>query len=481
MRPTRRSRAAVAVAVLFAVLAIVFDHPVLLFGTVGVGVWLLIAQYDAARAFVRIDDDLVVSVTPAREQLIVTESTDVTVSAELQTPSTATVTVTAEPPVGTTVVDGSTTLTLASGERSASTTFVFEPSVAGEFAVPPVAVELTDAHRSFAQVTSKPVDASLLVEPRRMRDVHVGRGGDRASSAFGTHPAQRGASGLVPAGLREFAPGDTIARIDWKTTARLRYPHVREFERDDSQQTMLVVDHRTTMAVGRQGETMLDYAREVALGLVSTAEAADDPIGCYTVGDGGVTFRRQPTTKASGFAALRSELRTLNPTEPTEPTTSSSPDDGPVIRPITARTAATRLRSDQSDFATRLAPFFQTSDAYVRRIESDPLFEAVRRVRNHVRGTRSTVILTDDTERKRLRETVQAARRDDDAVLVFITPRILFEPTDVGTVERDYERYVAFEEFRRQLDHLPRVSAFEVGPGDRLDEILSQERTTESR
>ena len=37
-----------------------------------------------------------------------------------------------------------------------------------------------------------------------------------------------------------------------------------------------------------------------------------------------------------------------------------------------------------------------------------------------------------------------------------------------------YESYVDFEEFRRELSRLPRVTAFEVGPSDRLEAVLSE-------
>jgi len=59
---------------------------------------------------------------------------------------------------------------------------------------------------------------------------------------------------------------------------------------------------------------------------------------------------------------------------------------------------------------------------------------------------------------------------------VFLTPSILFDPGGLVDLEAAYDRYVEFEEFRRDLARLPGVSAFEVGPGDRLDAVLATGR-----
>jgi hypothetical protein len=76
---------------------------------------------------------------------------------------------------------------------------------------------------------------------------------------------------------------------------------------------------------------------------------------------------------------------------------------------------------------------------------------------------------------------VKLARRDEGEVLVFLTPQVLFEPGGLADMEDAYERYVDFEEFRRELARLERVSAFEIAPGDRLEGVLAAGRHTRSR
>jgi hypothetical protein len=90
----------------------------------------------------------------------------------------------------------------------------------------------------------------------------------------------------------------------------------------------------------------------------------------------------------------------------------------------------------------------------------------------------SVVILTDDTDPKRLWDLVQYCRGTVDQVMLFLTPHVLFEPGGLDDLETAYERYLEFEEFRRELDGLPNVTAFEVGPGDRLDAIINARRET---
>lgn len=66
-------------------------------------------------------------------------------------------------------------------------------------------------------------------------------------------------------------------------------------------------------------------------------------------------------------------------------------------------------------------------------------------------------------------------------MLVFLAPTVLFEEGGLSDVGNAYERYRDFERFRRQLARLDRVSAFEMGPGDRLTTILSSGAQTQRR
>ena len=84
------------------------------------------------------------------------------------------------------------------------------------------------------------------------------------------------------------------------------------------------------------------------------------------------------------------------------------------------------------------------------------------------------MLLTDDANRRELREAVEAARHRSSQVVVFLAPRVLFEPGALGDLSAAYERYVDFESFRRSLDGLDGVSVFEVNPGNRSRRLRSE-------
>jgi uncharacterized protein (DUF58 family) len=49
-----------------------------------------------------------------------------------------------------------------------------------------------------------------------------------------------------PSGLREYVAGDPIRRIDWKTTARVRVPHVRTYDHTVDQYMVVLLDAATS-------------------------------------------------------------------------------------------------------------------------------------------------------------------------------------------------------------------------------------------
>jgi len=92
--------------------------------------------------------------------------------------------------------------------------------------------------------------------------------------------------------------------------------------------------------------------------------------------------------------------------------------------------------------------------------------------------TQLTVIITSDYNRSQLRETVRTAVRGNNAVLVFLTPEVLFEPSGLSDIDQLYDRYETFEEFRTQLERIGPVVAYELAPGGRLAAVLSARSQT---
>ena len=303
------------------------------------------------------------------------------------------------------------------------------------------------------------------------------------------------------------------------------------------------MDHRGTLSVGPPGQSKLEYLREVALATIDGARGADDPLGLLTVGDGGITGWHGLHSAAADHRTLRRWLFDLEPTatvesadsaaertsrlaagaapadgEATEdgagPTDGAPPEDGvtsedggpledggaagsgttrsrpsrPPGTGVSRRTTTadvTRhlvaLEGDDDAFAETLGPFLEARQTYRERIESDPLYTAVRTAIAQQRGFVWTALFTDDARPAELRETVKLARANGNEVAVFLAPTVLYEPGGLADVERAYERYVAFERLRRDLSRMERVTALEVGPGDRLATVLEAGRSRGGR
>ncbi|QSW98248.1 DUF58 domain-containing protein [Haloterrigena alkaliphila] len=484
MYPTRRLWAVAGLAVFLAAFAVVTARPLLLGGAGLVGSWIAVRQYRFYRTLEETVDGLTVEQSIARTGVRTNDTVPVTLSATLEAPSPLVVAVEAELPTGT-AADEPLALSLDASETGADRTIDVTWPVAGRHRFDEPTVTLTDGHlRETVSLGSTPV---VTVEPRGPRTIHVGEGGDRIATAYGEHETGRLGGGIEPAELREYVPGDTADRIDWKATARLATPHVREYEAESDRQTLLVVDHRESLATGRPGETELDYLREVALATAASARRLGDPVGLRTVGDEGVTFSLEPATTPAAYDRIRRRLLDLEPT--VDPSTPGGHVDGVdrdrrrfggstprTVGGFTAADARSKLSAlgDETDaFASTLRPFYATREGYRERIESDPLYGAVRAAHRDRTGGRWTILFTDDSRPAEVRETVKLARGNGNSVLVLLAPTVLYEPGGLADVEDAYDRYVEFEELRRDLSRIPRVTALEVGPRDRLSAVLS--------
>ncbi|WP_227356321.1 DUF58 domain-containing protein [Haladaptatus salinisoli] len=470
MEFTRHYVAGIGLGVFLTGGAVVLARPLLLGGAVGIFAWLLARQY----LFVRTARETVenLSVTQSLERETVSRGEEVGVGLTAELPDTAAVRldVEADPPVAAAGSDATERgATILTGDRAATTTYSVTMPVAGSFEFAAPTVTLTDRANLFRTAVTAGEARTITVDARAPEDIHVGIGGERVAGEYGEYKTSGRGIGIDPEEIREYVPGDSLRRIDWKATARLAHPHVREFEPQIDLRTAILIDHGESMATGAEGRTKLDYARQVAISLVSYAFSEGEPLGLYAVDESGLTAKHPPSANRSHYVTVRRWLYGLD--------TSVSPATGvtpaPVRRsPARAQRAMDHLRADDSPFGTRLRPFFGESESYRRRVETDSLYDVTRTELVRLRGTVVTVLLTDDTNRSEVSETVKLARRRNDAVLVFLTPSVLFAETGVADVENIYDRYVNFESFRRELAGLNGVQAFEVGPRDELERLL---------
>jgi uncharacterized protein (DUF58 family) len=480
MKATRRLWAIGGLAAVLAALAAVLGRALPLLGTVLLGAWVLSRQYLFYRESTALVSDLSVSQVPARTLIRTDETTAVTLTVTIDRPLTLDCTIQAGLPPAT-VSEGSETVSLDPGETAAETTVDVRWPVAGRHAFRQAHVTVRDG--LFEQTVPVGETAAVTVQPRGPRNVHVGEGGDQALLAYGEHAADHPGSGVEPAELREYLPGDSASRIDWNATARLDTPYIREYEAETDQETLLVVDHRNTLAAGPPAETKLAYLREVALAFVDSAKGLDDPLGMVSVGDEGITSRFEPTTTTSHYNAIRRTLLGLEPTADA-PTGPGVEDVSGAFRGLSqvstvqgtmegARDSLVALEGGRDQFSTTLRPFYDSQQYYRTHLEEQPLLGAVRATLARRSGQQVAIICTDDSNPRELRETATLAARNGGQALLLVAPTVLYETGTVRELEARYEQYVAFEELRRELSALDRVTALEVGPGDRLAAVLA--------
>jgi uncharacterized protein (DUF58 family) len=475
MRVSSRYWAGVALTGVLTAFALVLQRPVPLIGAAGLGTWLLAHQYRFVRQTRRTVDGLTVEQTSSRERVTKDEPFTVRVAASLDHPSSLDVAVTSRPSVSVTDVGrDERRCRLEPGDQEATTTLTAAGTVAGHITFDYPEATLTDPFGFFGETVTVGHPLDVQVETRAPRDLHVGAGGERLAIGYGEHDTMQLGAGLEPAEIREYAPGDEMRRIDWKATARLNYPHVRKYERKTPRRTTLVVDHRAKMGTGPRGEQMLDYARDVALLFLNNASTHEDPVSLYAVGDEGLTVEEEFGAGLDQYNRLRQRLDDLTPTSDAD--VGDRANDELVTHPARARRRAERLSSGTTAFDRTLRPYVAERDAYVRRLETRPLFAAVRSHAADLRQSTWTILLTDDSGRAEVHDAVKLARRGDGHVAVFLTPSVLFEDDARSDPKVAYRRYRDFEQFRRKLSEMDDVTAFEVAPGGRLEAVLSAGR-----
>ena len=484
MEPTRRCWTVAGLGLFLAGFAVVLVRPLLLVGVVGLGGNLLARQYRFLRAVQTVEDRLHVEQSVGRERVATERSLRVDLEATVagEGPLPVSATVEAAPPVGATGDRAETrAVRLPPKMDRAHTAFEVSFPVAGlqTFEAPRVSLESPGGlFRTTFETGTRP---TVTVEAPRPGPIHVGEGGEPISAGMGEHTGGDIGPGFEPAEIREYQPGDPARHIDWKATARLDHPHVQEFEAETGQVLTLLVDHRQKMAIGPAGETKLDYARELALGFVASAQDLNDPLGLYAVGNEGFTARYPPHGSRAHYGRLRSVLRELEPTPSTTPESDQPRFPSFEHGPDDARRVASALADDDTAFGRTIRPYVAAQERYVERLGEDPLFETARAHLPEAHEGRWTVLLTDDTDRAGVRQAVEAVRRRNAHALVFLLPTVLFEPGGLSDLEAAYDRYSEFEEYRTTLASLPRVSAFEVGPRDRIDALFAARRRRRAR
>lgn len=121
-----------------------------------------------------------------------------------------------------------------------------------------------DTVRVYPQVRWEGKVGQLLTQAQRQR--------------MGQIPMRLHGAGSEPYALREYLPGDPLAKIHWKATARHGRPVSREETWERSARLVVLLDCARTMASLDGRRSKLDYALAAALALTRVAAARGDRV-----------------------------------------------------------------------------------------------------------------------------------------------------------------------------------------------------------
>jgi uncharacterized protein (DUF58 family) len=91
--------------------------------------------------------------------------------------------------------------------------------------------------------------------------------------------------GLIFSDVRPYYAGDDIRTIDWNITARMSFPHVKQFVEERDRTVNLMIDMSASGYFGSRGAAKRELAAELAAVVAFSAIKNNDRVGLYIVTD----------------------------------------------------------------------------------------------------------------------------------------------------------------------------------------------------
>ncbi|KHK00857.1 DUF58 domain-containing protein [Desulfovibrio sp. TomC] len=158
--------------------------------------------------------------------------------------------------------------------------------------------------------------AQLLARARRVRLFQNGAADAPLAGVY--RSAYRGA-GMEYEESREYTPGDDVAAMDWKATARLGRPFVKRYREERSRTLMLAVDASPSMAFAAAGPSLYETAAVAAVTLAVSAAASRDRVGLVLFTDRVEAFVPPTAGPAMPYAVARTLAETIPAGRTTDP------------------------------------------------------------------------------------------------------------------------------------------------------------------
>jgi len=160
--------------------------------------------------------------------------------------------------------------------------------------------------------------SQLLAQAQRVRLLPSGTA---AAALAGSYRSAFRGSGMEYEESREYVPGDDVAAMDWKATARLGRPFVKRLREERSRTFMLAVDASPSMTFAAAGASLYATAALAAVTLALSAAANRDRVGLVLFSDRVEAFLPPSAGSAVPFAVARA----LTETRPTGRDTDPAP------------------------------------------------------------------------------------------------------------------------------------------------------------
>ena len=154
----------------------------------------------------------------------------------------------------------------------------------GVYTLGPLRVASTDPFGMFRieRLIGDTEDVTVLPQTFDLPGFHV-----PAADLLGDSSLRKRTHNVTPhaSAIRDYAPGDSLSRVHWNSTARLGKLVSKEFDLGRAAEVWLIVDLHGDVQVGQLEESTDEYAVSIAASLAKRYLEAELPVGVITYGD----------------------------------------------------------------------------------------------------------------------------------------------------------------------------------------------------
>jgi len=155
----------------------------------------------------------------------------------------------------------------------------------GAYKIGPMKVRYRDGHNFFTKEWVEESTTELMVLPQMEEISRSKIRPQHTRSRLGNIQSKRIGVGSEFYSLREYTPGDTIRKINWKATARSNHPITNEFEGERSGDVIIIVDASAGSKVGTEEENTVKSSVKAAATLASDILSDRNKVGLIVIGE----------------------------------------------------------------------------------------------------------------------------------------------------------------------------------------------------